>query len=72
MNVKKKEQIFRSYFGRYLKDDYENDKEDIFDAYMNAESRQELNNNLQKYFYNEAVSDILKRMADLTKNMPGR
>ena len=69
---KKKEQIFRSYLGRYLKDDYEDDKEDIFDAYMNAESRQELNNNLQKYFYNEAVSDILKRMSDLTKNMPGK
>ena len=68
----KKEQIFRSYFRKYLKDDYENDKEDILDAYMNAESRQELNNNLQKFFYNEAVSDILKRMSDLTKNMPGK
>ena len=69
---KKKEQIFRSYFGKYLKDDYEGNKEDILDAYMNANTRQELNNNLQKYFYNDAVSDILKRLSDLIKNMPGR
>ena len=69
---KKKVQIFRSYFGKYLKDDYEGNKEDILDAYMNANTRQELNNNLQKYFYNDAVSDILKRLSDLIKNMPGR
>lgn len=69
---KKKEQAFRCHFGKYLKDDYEEDKENILEAYMNAESRQEFNNNLQQYFYNEAVSDILKRMSDLIKNMPGR
>ena len=69
---KKKEQAFRSHFGKYLKDDYEDDKENILEAYMDAESRQELNNNLQQYFYNDAVSDILKRMSDLIKNMPGK
>ncbi len=68
----KKEQVFRSHFGKYLKDDYNEDKETILEAYMDADSKQELNNNLQKYFYNEAVSDILRRLSDLTKNMPGR
>ena len=68
----KKEQNFRTHFGKYLKDDYEEDKENILKAYMEADSRQELNNNLQQYFYNEAVSDILKRMSGLIKNMPGR
>lgn len=69
---KKKEQAFRTHFGKFLKDDYEENKEDILDAYMNAKSRQELNNNLQQYFYNDAVSDILSRMSALIKNMPGR
>lgn len=69
---KKKEQVFRAHFGMYLKDDYEDDKENILEAYMNSESRQEFNNNLQQYFYNEAVSDILKRMSNLIKNMPGK
>ena len=68
----KKEQVFRSHFGKYLKDDYNEDKETILEAYMDASSKQEFNNNLQKYFYNEAVSDILKRLSELTKNMPGR
>lgn len=69
---KKKEQAFRTHFGKFLKDDYEENKEDILDAYMNAKSRQEFNNNLQQYFYNDAVSDILSRMSALIKNMPGR
>ncbi len=68
----KKEQNFRTHFGKYLKDDYDEDKENILKAYMDADSRQELNNNLQQYFYNEAVSDILKRMSGLIKNMPGK
>lgn len=70
--LKKKEQAFRTHFGKYLKDEYDEDKDKILDAYMSAESRQEYNNNLQQYFYNEAVSDILKRSKDLIKNMPGR
>jgi len=68
----KKEQVFRSHFGKYLKDDYEKAKEKILEAYLDAESRQDLNNNLQQYFYNDAVSDIMRRMSDLIKNMPGR
>lgn len=71
-NRAKKEQAFRSYFGRNLKSDYEEDKENILEAYMEAESRQEFNNNLQQYFYNDAVSDILRRMSGLIKDMPGR
>ena len=67
-----KELAFRTHFGKYLKDDYEEDKDNILSAYMEANSRQELNNNLQQYFYNEAVSDIMKRMAGLIKNLPGR
>jgi len=68
----KKEQVFRSHFGKYLKDDYEEDKEKILESYLDAESRQDFNNNLQQYFYNDAVSDIMRRMSDLIKNMPGR
>ncbi|MBO6207990.1 MAG: NYN domain-containing protein [Lachnospiraceae bacterium] len=69
---KKKEMAFRSHFGKYLKDEYDDNKEDILDAYMNASTRRELNNNLQQYFYNDAVSDILRRLSDLIKSMPGR
>ena len=39
---------------------------------MNANTKQELNNNLQQYFFNDAVKDILKNLSDLTKNMPGK
>jgi len=69
--LKKKEQAFRSHFGKYLKDDYDDIKEDILKAYMSAETRQELNNNLQQFCYNDAVKDILARLKDLIKNMPG-
>ncbi len=41
-------------------------------AKEDAESKQELNNNLQKFFCNDDVSDILKRLAIITKNLPGR
>ncbi len=69
---RKKEQAFRTHFGKYLKNEYEEDKENILEAYMEAQSRQEFNNNLQQYFYNEAVSDIMRRMSNLIKDMPGR
>lgn len=68
----KKEQAFRSHFGKYLKAFYADDKESIMDAYMRSNTRQELNNNLQQIFCNEDVSDILRRMSDLIKNMPGK
>ena len=70
--LKKKEQVFKSHFGKYLKDEYDDRRDDIWEAYKDAESKQELNNNLQQFFCNDDVSDILKRLANLTKNLPGR
>ncbi len=70
--LNKKEQVFKSHFGKYLKDEYEEDRDEIWEAYKNAESRQELNNNLQQYFCNEYVSDILNRLGNLAKNLPGK
>ena len=68
----KKEQVFRSYFGKHLKNEYGDNKEYILNAYMNASTRQELNNNLQQYFYNEDVGEIMRKLSELTKDMPGR
>ena len=70
--IEKKEQRFKSHFGKYLKNDYNDNRDEILQAYLESESRQELNRNLQKYFYNDAVSDIFKRMGTLIKDMPGR
>ena len=68
---KDKEQAFRTHFKKYLKDGYVFHEDDILDAYMRANTRQEFNNNLQKKYPNGIVSDILDRMKSLIKNMPG-
>lgn len=68
---KKKEQVIRSHIGKYLKE-YKKWKEDIVQAYMESQSRRELNNRLQQTFTNEAVSEILAALKDLIKDMPGR
>ena len=69
---KKKEQVFRSFFGKKMKNNYEDWKEEIIEAYLESKSRQELNNRLQKTFTNEATRDILDTIKEFTKDMPGR
>lgn len=68
---KRKEQIIRSFIGRDLKE-YNEWREDIVEAYVEATSKQELNNMLQQTFDNESVSEILFAIKNLTKDMPGR
>ena len=68
---KTKEQLFRSFFGRNLKNKYGEYKEEIVQAYMESRSRQELNNSLQIFFYNENVCEIMRVMQDYIKDMPG-
>lgn len=72
VDKKKKEQIFRSFFGKNMKRDYENWKEEIVEAYLESNSRQEINNRLQKTFTNDATSEILDKISDFTKDLPGR
>lgn len=68
----KKEQIFRSYFGRHLKD-YNKYKEDIVGAYMESSTKLQLNNNLLKCLHdNEKVSKILDALKTLVEDWPGR
>lgn len=69
--LKKKENVFRSFFGKNLKE-FEDDKEYIVEAYMNARSKQEFNNMLQQHFYNEDVSYIRETMKEFVKGLPGR
>lgn len=68
--LQNREQVIRSYFGRNLKD-YGDKKEEIIDVILNAQSRQQLNNSLQKYCSNASVKDILKRIKPLIKDLPG-
>ncbi len=60
----------RSYLEKHFKD-YREDSKKKIEAYMSAETRQGYNNNLQQYFFNDDVKDILARTKELTKNMPG-
>lgn len=74
--LKNKEQAIRSYIGRYLKE-YNSDaecKEGIVRAYLNATTKQQLHNNLQKEFVNDAASYIFSvlKNSKLTKSMPGK
>ncbi len=70
--LKKKEQVFRSFFGKSLKSKYEEHKENIIEAYLESSTKQEFNNKLQQYFYNEDVSYILEVTKNFTKDWPGR
>lgn len=71
LSLNGKEQRFRSFFGRNLKS-YEDNKEEIVQAYMKAKSKQELNNLLQQTFYSDGVHDILDIMSEFIKDLPGR
>lgn len=68
----RKKQIFCSFFSKCMKEKYGDYKEQIIEAYMTAKSRQELNNLLQRTFYNENVREILLMMKDYIKDLPGR
>lgn len=69
----KREAQVRSFFGRYFKDkQYVVQKENIIELLIKAESRQEINNGLQKYFVNGTVSSMLKILEPLIKDLPGK
>ena len=66
-----REQIVRSYFGRNLSK-YAENKEWIIRVVLKSKSRQEINNELQKYYCNDSVKDILEKLKPLIKDLPGR
>lgn len=68
---KKKEQIIRSHIGKNLKK-YNNQKENIVQAFLDAKSKQDFNNKLQKTFKNKEVSEIRESMKKLIKDLPGK
>ena len=67
----KKEQRIRSHFGKYLSE-YSEDKEEIISIILNSKSRQQINNELQKLFYNDDVKEIMDAFKPIIKDMPGK
>lgn len=73
VSKEKREAQVRSFFGRYLKKQiYIDKKEEIIQAVLKAKTKQQVNNNLMKYFSNKEVSAIYKILQPLIKNMPGK
>lgn len=67
----KKEQRIRSHFGKCLSE-YSEDKEEIISIILNSKSRQQINNELQKLFYNDGVKEIMDAFKPIIKDMPGK
>lgn len=71
--MSKREAQIRSFFGRHFKKKiYVEKKEEIILSVMEAKTRQQVNNNLMKFFKSEEVKIIYQRLQPLLKDMPGR
>lgn len=70
----KREAQVRSFLGRYFKSKiYTECKEDIVDAILSGRSRQQVNNNLMRIYYDGSiVSQIYKNIQPLIKDLPGK
>lgn len=73
VKMDKREAQVRSYFGRHFKKKmYVDKKEEIIHSVLEAKTKQQVNNNLMKFFKSEDVKDIYQRLQPLMKNMPGK
>ena len=70
----KREAQVRSFLGRYFKSKiYTECKEDIVDAILSGRSRQRVNNNLMRIYYDGSiVFQIYKNIQPLIKDLPGK
>lgn len=73
ISKEKREAQVRSFFDLYFKEKvYLEKKEEIIQAVLKSETKQQVNNNLMKYFPNKEVSTIYQRLKPLIKELPGR
>lgn len=71
--MSKRESQIRSFFGRHFKKkNYVEKKEEIILSVLEAKTRQQVNNNLMKFFKSEDVKVIYQRLQPLLKDMSGR
>lgn len=71
--MSKRESQIRSFFGKHFKKKiYVEKKEEIILSVLEAKTRQQVNNNLMKFFKSEEVKVIYERLQPLLKEMPGR
>ena len=71
--MSKREAQIRSFFGRHFKKKiYIDKKEEIIQSVLEAETKQQVNNNLMQFFRSEEVKIIYQRLQPLLKNMPGK
>ncbi len=69
--LSKREAQVRSFFGRHFKKKiYIDKKEEIIQSVLEAGTKQQVNNNLMRYFRSEDVKTIYQRLQPLIKNMP--
>ncbi len=69
----KREQQMRSFFGiHFKKKNYVDKKEEIIQAVLSAETKQQVNNNLMKLFTSEEVKVIYQRLQSFIKELPGK
>lgn len=71
--MSKRESQIRSFFGKHFKKKiYVEKKEEIILSVLEANTRQQVNNNLMKFFKSEEVKVIYERLQPLLKEMPER
>lgn len=71
--MSKRESQIRSFFGKHFKKKiYVEKKEEIILSVLEAKTRQQVNNNLMKFFKSEDVKVIYQRLQPLLKDMSGR
>lgn len=69
----KREAQVRTFFGQHFKEKtYVEKKEEIIQVLLVSETKQQVNNGLMKLYSNETVSNMLKVLQPLIKNMPGK
>jgi len=72
-NVVKRESQVRSFFDQNFKEEkYVEHKEEIIQIILNAENKQQVNNNLTRLYSGTDVSYIYKTVKPLIKDLPGR
>lgn len=68
-----RESQIRSFFGQnFKKKEYTKHKEDIIEIILNAKTKQQVNNNLMKFYKSEIVSEIYKKLQPLIRELPGK
>ncbi len=69
----KREAQVRSFFGEHFKgEEYQNRKEEAIKVLLTSTTKQQVNNRLMKLYPNEVVSEMIKDLRPLIKDLPGK